>query len=161
MKRIECILPLALSASSVPKVDSVRPKQPHYRPVSTMSIKEYKPKAGYPTAPYQCKNISAKEAFHFNLQHNVSVRSPKTPSQVLRPTSYGKWVGGPMSLKGGNFSFQARTDQNQPRMDKYGTYLDFNASQGAPKHCPTLDSLTQCFARAHFRSPPGASGSLR
>ena len=82
-------------------------------------------------------------------------------SQVLRPTSYGKWVGGPMSLKGGNFSFQARTDQNQPRMDKYGTYLDFNASQGAPKHCPTLDSLTQCFARAHFRSPPGASGSLQ
>ena len=82
-------------------------------------------------------------------------------SQVLRPTSYGKWVGGPMSLKGGNFSFQARTDQNQPRMDKYGTYLDFNASQGAPKHCPTLDSLTQCFASAHFRSPPGASGSLR
>ena len=71
MKRIECILPLALSASSVPKADSVRPKQPHYRPVSTMSIKEYKPKAGYPTAPCYCTNISQRQA---TLQHHINVR---------------------------------------------------------------------------------------
>ena len=77
-----------------------------------------------------------------------------SPSQVLRPTSYGKWVGGPMSLKQGNFSFRARTAQNWLRMGKYGTYLECNTSQEAPKHCPTLDSPTQCFASAHFRSPP-------
>ena len=28
-------------------------------------------------------------------------------------------------------------------MGKYGTYLEFNASQGAPKHCQTFDSFTQ------------------
>ena len=59
-----------------------------------------------------------------------------------------------MSLKVGNFSLQARTAQNRLRMGKYGTYLEFNTSQEAPKHCPTLDSPTQCFASAHFRSPP-------
>ena len=59
-----------------------------------------------------------------------------------------------MSFKGGNFSFQARTAQNWLRMVKYGTYLELNRSQDAPKHCPTFDSLTQCFASAHFRSPP-------
>ena len=59
-----------------------------------------------------------------------------------------------MSLKQGNFSFRARTAQNWLRMGKYGTYLELNASQEAPKHCPTLDSLTQCFASAHLRSPP-------
>ena len=37
---------------------------------------------------------------------------------------YRRWVGGPMSLKGGNFSFQARTAQNRLRMGKYGTYLE-------------------------------------
>ena len=77
-------------------------------------------------------------------------------SQVLRPTSYGKWVGRPMYLKRGNFSFQARTAQNQLRMGKYGTYLEFNRSQEAPKHCPTFDSLTQSCAIAHFRQPPGS-----
>ena len=59
-----------------------------------------------------------------------------------------------MSFKGGNFSFRALTVQNWLRMGKYGTYLEFNTSQEAPKHCPTLDSPTQCFASAHFRSPP-------
>ena len=59
-----------------------------------------------------------------------------------------------MSLKLGNFSFRARTAQNWPRMGKYGTYLEFNRSQEAPKHCPTFDSLTQSCARAHFRLPP-------
>ena len=59
-----------------------------------------------------------------------------------------------MSFKGGNFSFQARTAQNWLRMVKYGTYLELNRSQDAPMHCPTFDSLTQCFASAHFRSPP-------
>ena len=59
-----------------------------------------------------------------------------------------------MSLKQGNFSFRARTAQNWLRMGKYGTYLEFNTSQEAPKHCPTFDSPTQCFASAHFRSPP-------
>ena len=39
-------------------------------------------------------------------------------------------------------------------MGKYSTYLELNRSQDAPKHCPTFDSLTQCFASAHFRSPP-------
>ena len=53
-------------------------------------------------------------------------------SQVLRPTSYGKWVGGPMSLKGGNFSFQARTAQNWFWMGKYGTNLEWHRSQEAP-----------------------------
>ena len=77
-----------------------------------------------------------------------------TLSQVLRPTSYGKWVGGPMSLKQGNFSFRARTAQNWLRMGKYGTYLEFNRSQEAPKHCPTFDSLIQCCDGAHFRLPP-------
>ena len=62
--------------------------------------------------------------------------------------------GRPMSFKGGNFSFRALTVQNWLRMGKYGTYLEFNTSQEAPKHCPTLDSPTQCFASAHFRSPP-------
>ena len=59
-----------------------------------------------------------------------------------------------MSLKLGNFSFRARTAQNWLRMGKYGTYLEFNRSQEAPKHCPTFDSLTQSCARAHFRLPP-------
>ena len=77
------------------------------------------------------------------------------PSQVLRPTSYGKWVGGPMSLKQGNFSFRARTAHNWLRMGEYGTYLEFCRSHEAPKHCQTLDSPTQSCARAHFRSPPG------
>ena len=76
-------------------------------------------------------------------------------SQVLRPTSYGKWVGGPMSLKQGNFSFRARTAHNWLRMGEYGTYLEFCRSHEAPKHCQTLDSPTQSCARAHFRSPPG------
>ena len=80
--------------------------------------------------------------------------STQRASQVLRPTSYGKWVGRPMYLKRGNFSFQARTAQNQLRMGKYGTYLEFNRSQEAPKHCPTFDSLIQCCAIAHFRLPP-------
>ena len=39
-------------------------------------------------------------------------------------------------------------------MGKYGTYLEFNRSQEAPKHCPTFDSLIQCCAIAHFRLPP-------
>ena len=81
-------------------------------------------------------------------------QSLPTSSQVLRPTSYGKWVGRPMYLKRGNFSFQARTAQNQLRMGKYGTYLEFSRSQEAPKHCPTFDSLIQCCAIAHFRLPP-------
>ena len=67
-------------------------------------------------------------------------------SQVLRPTSYGKWVGGPMSLKQGNFSFRARTAQNWLRMGKYGIYLELNRSEEAPEHCQTLDSLIQCCA---------------
>ena len=77
------------------------------------------------------------------------------PSQVLRPTSYGKWVGGPMSLKQGNFSFRARTAHNWLRMGEYGTYLEFCRSEEAPRHCQTSDSPTQSCARAHFRSPPG------
>ena len=75
-------------------------------------------------------------------------------SQVLRPTSYGKWVGGPMSLKQGNFSFRARTAHNWLRMGEYGTYLEFCRSEEAPRHCQTSDSPTQSCARAHFRSPP-------
>ena len=80
--------------------------------------------------------------------------SRPAPSQVLRPTSYGKWVGGPMSLKQGNFSFRARTAHNWLRMGEYGTYLEFCRSHEAPKHWQTLDSPTQSCARAHFRSPP-------
>ena len=75
-------------------------------------------------------------------------------SQVLRPTSYGKWVGGPMSLKQGNFSFRARTAHNWLRMGEYGTYLEFCRSEEAPRHCQTSDSPTQSCARAHFRLPP-------
>ena len=59
-----------------------------------------------------------------------------------------------MSLKVGNFSFQAHTAQNWLRMGKYGIYLEFNRSQEAPKHCQTFDSLTQYCAGVHFRSPP-------
>ena len=38
-----------------------------------------------------------------------------------------------MSLKAGNFSFQARIAQNRLRMGKYGTYLEFCRSHEAPK----------------------------
>ena len=72
---------------------------------------------------------------------------------VPRLTSCGSQAGDQCLLKGGIF-FQACTAQNWLRMVKYGTYLDLNTSQEAPKHCPTLDALTQCFASAHFRSPP-------
>ena len=63
--------------------------------------------------------------------------------QVPRPTSYGKWDGATMSIKAGNFPFQACTAQNWLWMGKYCTYLELNASQGAPKHCQTFDSFTQ------------------
>ena len=70
------------------------------------------------------------------------------------PDFLWKSGGRPMSLKAGNFYLQARTAQNQLRMGKYGTYLEFYRSQEAPKHCPTFDSLTQSCARAHFSLPP-------
>ena len=41
-----------------------------------------------------------------------------------------------MSLKVGNFSFQAHTAQHWLWMGKYGIYLEFYRSQEAPKHCP-------------------------
>ena len=74
------------------------------------------------------------------------------PSQGPQPTPTGD--GRPMSLKAGNFSLQARTAQNWLRMGKYGTYLEWSWSQEAPEHCQTSDSLTQCYAGAHFRLPP-------
>ena len=37
-----------------------------------------------------------------------------------------------MSLKAGDFSFQARTAENWLRMAKYGTYLEFNGYHEAP-----------------------------
>ena len=74
------------------------------------------------------------------------------PSQGPQPTPTGD--GRPMSLKAGNFSLQARTAQNWLRMGKYGTYLEWSWSQEAPEHCQTFDSLTQCYAGAHFRLPP-------
>ena len=79
--------------------------------------------------------------------------SESTPNirQVPRPTSYGKWDGGPMSLKAGNFPFRACTAQNWLRMGKYGTYLEFCRSLEAPKHCQTFDSFTQFWTRAHLR----------
>ena len=80
--------------------------------------------------------------------------SPHLMKTGSPPDFLWKSGGRPMSFKGGNFSFQARTAQNWLRMVKYGTYLELNTSQEAPKHCPTFDSLTQCFASAHFRSPP-------
>ena len=76
--------------------------------------------------------------------------------QVPRPTSYGKWDGATMSIKAGNFPFQACTAQNWLWMGKYGTYLELNASQGAPKHCQTFDSFIQFWTRAHLRSPRGS-----
>ena len=90
-----------------------------------------------------------------NLFYQRIPSSSICSSQVLRPTSYGKWVGGPMSLKQGNFSFRARTAHNWLRMGEYGTYLEFCRSEEAPRHCQTSDSPTQSCARAHFRSPPG------
>ena len=63
--------------------------------------------------------------------------------EIPRPTSYGKWDGATMSIKAGNFPFQACTAQNWLWMGKYCTYLELNASQGAPKHCQTFDSFTQ------------------
>ena len=99
-----------------------------------------------------CKMI---RALLLSSSARCSLVSMAPTSQVLRPTSYGKWVGGPMSLKQGNFSFRARTAHNWLRMGEYGTYLEFCRSHEAPKHCQTLDSPTQSCARAHFRSPPG------
>ena len=51
--------------------------------------------------------------------------------QVPRLTSYGSQAGDQMSLKAGNFSFQARTAQNRLRMGKYSTYLEFCRSHEA------------------------------
>ena len=59
-----------------------------------------------------------REDRHTLLQ-SIQVR----PSQVLRPTFFGKWVGEPMSLKQGNFSFRARTAHNWLRMGKYGFFF--------------------------------------
>ena len=69
-------------------------------------------------------------------------KSQVFPRQFPRPTSYWKWDGATMSIKAGNFPFQAWTAQNWLWMGKYGTYLELNASQGAPKHCQTFDSFT-------------------
>ena len=59
------------------------------------------------------------------------------------PDFLWKSGGSTMSFKAGNFSFQACTAKNWLRMGKYGTYLELNASQGAPKHCQTFDSFIQ------------------
>ena len=45
----------------------------------------------------------AHELKNTGVMNNCSPGSYIQSSQVLRPTSYGKWVGGPMSLKVGNF----------------------------------------------------------
>ena len=80
-------------------------------------------------------------------------RSMHQTRQVPRPTSYGKWDGATMSIKVENFPFQACTAQNWLWMGKYCTYLELNASQGAPKHCQTFDSFTQFWTSAQLRSP--------
>ena len=68
--------------------------------------------------------------------------------QVPRPTSFGKWGGGPMVLKVGNFSSQACTDQNSCGIGNCGTDLDFRTSQLAP-----------CIAELRFH-PPSAELEL-
>ena len=70
------------------------------------------------------------------------------PRQVPRPTSFGKWGGGPMVLKVGNFSSQACTDQNSCGIGNCGTDLDFRTSQLAP-----------CIAELRFH-PPSAELEL-
>merc|ERR1711894_142350 len=76
------------------------------------------------------------------MQSRVVIR------QVPRPTSFGKWGGGPMVLKVGNFSSQACTDQNSCGIGNSGTDLAFRTSQLAP-----------CIAELRFH-PPSAELEL-
>ena len=90
--------------------------------------------------------------------------------QVPRPTSFGKWGGGPMVLKVGNFSSQACTDQNSCGIGNCGTDLDFRTSQLAPCiaelrfHPPSAElelnlSRPPCAPRAPPVRPPCAPGA--
>ena len=54
------------------------------------------------------------------------------------------------------FSFSGLHSTKWLWMGKYCTYLELNASQGAPKHCQTFDSFTQFWSRAQLRSPRGS-----
>ena len=59
--------------------------------------------------------------------HGLHVFAPLSPTH-----SHRRWVGGPLSLKAGNFSFQARTALNYLWMGKFGTNLESGGSQEAP-----------------------------
>ena len=93
-------------------------------------------------------NILYYRIYFLNVKGSVVLSSKATLRQVPRPTSFGKWGGGPMVLKVGNFSSQACTDQNSCGIGNCGTDLDFRTSHLAP-----------CIAELRFH-PPSAELEL-
>ena len=89
-----------------------------------------------------------------SLDHILGVISTTLLRKVPRLTSCGSQAGDQCLLKGGIFLFRLAQLKIGYGWWSMAHYLELNRSQDAPKHCPTFDSLTQCFANANFRSPP-------
>ena len=77
-------------------------------------------------------------------------------SVAVFPLTRWNCVSPPDNEKRNQNRMKEPIDIRPQKLDKFciSTLLELNTSQEAPMHCPTLDSLTQCFASAHFRSPP-------
>ena len=89
-----------------------------------------------------------------SLDHILGVISTTLLRKVPRLTSCGSQAGDQCLLKGGICLFRLAQLKISYGWWSMAHYLELNRSQDAPKHCPTFDSLTQCFASANFRSPP-------
>ena len=114
-----------------------------------------------------CKALLTQDAVSLRAQANtllarLTLSNPTTAGLGIDrfPPDF-LWKSGerPMSLKAGNFYLQARTSQNQLKMGKYGTYLEFNRSQEhylQPAKCTfvpfeILQLHTGDIVRGHFK----------